>query len=174
MCIHRRSDVGLDEDEQDRNRREPDHLQHRPALPDPPRAVGEEPCQGQDEEQLPELGRLEAEEAEVEPALRMVRDAARHQHEQHHADRADVDRPLEAAVVVGVDQQDDEQAHGAGGGVDALAQDVVARVPRDVALRDPGDRPEPVAEQPGDRGQQHPVETAQERAELDRVAPDRA
>ena len=39
--------------------------------------------------------------------------------------------------------------------------------------RDPGDRPEPVAEQRPDRGEQHPVEPADERRNLDPFGPDR-
>src|SRR5205823_1633139 len=66
----RRPEVGLHEDEEDRDERETEREERRPRLADPPRALGEEAGQREDEEQLPELGGLEAEEAEVDPALR--------------------------------------------------------------------------------------------------------
>ena len=167
---HGRADVRLDEDEQDRPGGKADRLQHRPAVPQPPRAVGEEAGEEEHEQELPELGRLEAEEAEVEPTLRVARDGSGHQHEQHHAEGADVDHPLVAAVVLGIDEDDRDEGDRADRGVDALPHDVVAGVAGDVVLRDSADRPEPVADERGDRPEQDPVEPAQERGEIDGLA----
>ena len=70
----RRADVRLDEDEQRSARaRARSPASTRPQLADPPRAVGEEAGEGEHEQQLPELGRLELEEADVDPALRAAR-----------------------------------------------------------------------------------------------------
>ena len=102
---HRRANVWLQEHEQQRDAPEPDRLGNGSRLAQPLRPVGEEAGEEEDEEQLPELGRLEAEEADVEPALRSARDGADEQHEQHHAGGADVDRSPVAAVVIRVDEK---------------------------------------------------------------------
>ncbi len=167
---HRRPDVRLEEDEQHGTGREADRFQHGPALPDPPRAVGEEAGEEEDEQELPELRRLEAEEAQIEPALRVARDRAGHQHEQHHAEGSAVDHSLVAAVVLGVDEDQSDEPDRTDRGVDALPHDVVAGVAGDVVLRDPADRPEPVADERGDGGQQDPVEPGEERGDTDRLA----
>ena len=64
----RGAEVRLDEDERDRQRGERDGAEHRPGLVDPLPALGEEAREREDEQQLSELRRLEAERAEVEPA----------------------------------------------------------------------------------------------------------
>src|SRR5439155_26263158 len=69
--IHeRRPEVRLEEDQSDRHSGEADSREHRPQLAHAPSPVGEEGREEEDEEQLSELGRLEAEEREVDPALR--------------------------------------------------------------------------------------------------------
>ena len=45
--------------------------------------------------------------------------------------------------------------------------EVVALVACDVVVRDPGDRPEPVADERGDAADQDPVETPHEGGDLD-------
>ena len=169
---HRRADVGLDEHEEDRAGREADRLEHDAALAEALGPVGQEAGEKEDEQQLPELGRLEAEEAEIEPALRVARDRSRQEHEQHQTGRAAVDRALEAAVVIGVDQDGEHQADEPHGRVDALADDVVAGVCREVVARDPGDRPEPVADERSDRAQEDPVESPEESRDLETLGLD--
>ena len=56
-------------------------VEHRRALAHPPVPVGEEARERQDDQQLPELGRLEAEEADVDPAARAARDLAGEEHD---------------------------------------------------------------------------------------------
>ena len=51
--------------------------------------------------------------------------------------------------------------------VDGLPGEVVARVACDVVVRDPGDRPEPVADERRDAAEQEPVETPDEGRDLD-------
>jgi hypothetical protein len=60
---HRRPEVGLQEDEEDRTGGEADRGQDRAAVVHPLRAVGEQPRKEENEQQLPELRRLELEEA---------------------------------------------------------------------------------------------------------------
>ena len=77
----RRPEVRLHEHEEDGHEREPDRLQHDLRVVDRPRPVGEEAGQEEHEEQLAELGRLELEEAEVDPPLRAARVTAREDEE---------------------------------------------------------------------------------------------
>ena len=105
----RRAEVGLHEDEQDRHDREADGAEHDAQVAHAPAAVGEEAGEREDEEQLAELGRLELEEADVDPAPRAARLLREREHEQHQDDRRGVERPLQAAVAVGVDGERDER-----------------------------------------------------------------
>ena len=73
------------------------------------RALGEEAGDREHEQELPELGRLEREEADVDPARRAARGAADDEHDRDQADRPDEDRPPVAAVDVGVDEQRDDE-----------------------------------------------------------------
>ena len=164
---HRGADIRLDEHEQDRDGTESDRLDHSARLADAPRPVGEKAGEEEDEEQLPELRRLEAEEADVEPALRVARDGSRQEHEHHHPGGADEDRLPEAPVVVRVDEERHDQADAADHGVDHLSREEVVGVARDVVRGDPADRPEAEAEQPADRAEQEPVETADRGGEPD-------
>jgi hypothetical protein len=151
---------GLDEDEQDREACEPDRLDDRPALPQPPGAVGEEAGQEEDEQQLPELRGLEAERPDVEPALRMARDGAAEQHEQHQAGRAAVDPALVAPIDLRVDEEQRDEADAADRCVDPLADNVVVGVALHVVRGDPGDRPEPKGQHRDHGAEQPPVEPA--------------
>ena len=66
----RRAEVGLDEDEEGREADERDRLQDGPEPPDLAVVVCEEAAEAERDEDLAELGRLEAEEADLDPALR--------------------------------------------------------------------------------------------------------
>ena len=156
----RRPQVGLHEDEQHRPGGEHDRGDDGAQLVDSPAALGEEAGQGEHDEHLAELGRLEAERAEVEPAPRVPRHPAGQEHEQHHAAQRAVQHAPVPPVQIRVDEHEGDQTDAADRRVDALAEHVVVRVAGDVVPRDPGDRPEPVAERRGDRGEQHPVEPA--------------
>ena len=103
----RRAEVGLLEDERDRDRREPDRLQHHARLVHPADPVGEEARQREHEQQLPELGRLELERPDLDPALRAARGVGEREDEQHPDERQAVDPLLRTAVAVGVDRERD-------------------------------------------------------------------
>ena len=62
------AEVRLEEDEQHRRYRKRDREQRRPHVLDAPDPVGEEGGDEEDEQELPELRRLEAEERDVDPA----------------------------------------------------------------------------------------------------------
>ncbi len=97
---------------------------------DPPRAVSEEARDCEHEEQLAELGGLELETAQLDPALRAARRVAEWEDEQHQEQSHRVDGLLCAAVSVGVDREDDEESHEAESGGNRLAHDVVVLVAR--------------------------------------------
>jgi hypothetical protein len=160
-CSQRRADVRLQEDEQGRHHREPDRRRDRAHLADPLDAVREERGQEDDEQELGELGRLEAVEAEVEPALRAPDLGADGDHDQEQRDHQPEDDPLVAAVEVGVDQRGGDQAGRAEADRERLAHDEVALVAEDVVARDARHHPEPVPDQGGDGSEQQPVEAAQ-------------
>src|SRR2546421_10338305 len=154
------------EDEEDRHGREPDRLERRPRGGDPARPIGEEAREGENEEELAELGGLEAEEADVDPPLRPARERRGEEDEHHQRDRPGIDH----AVVAAVDGRGDEEraggAHDPDRGEDRLARHVVARAAGHVVPRDAGDRPEPVCDQAADRHDEYPVEAARERRRL--------
>ena len=158
----RRAEVGLGEHEHDRQQAEPDHAQRRPDLVQPPRPLGDEAGEREDEEQLPELRRLEGEEADVDPARRAAGGAAEDEHDRDQSDGADEDRAPVAPVEVGIDERRDDERDAADGRVDDLPVEVVARVAGDVEPRHAGDPPEPDGDEPGDAGEQHPVERAED------------
>src|SRR5205823_4773511 len=106
---HGGSQVGLDEDEKNRPRREADRGEHRLAVADSLRPVGEHAGEEEYEEQLPELRGLELEEAEIEPELRAARDRAGEQDDHHQPERPDVDLLAVATVVLGVDKNGDDE-----------------------------------------------------------------
>ncbi len=123
----------------------------------PLRAVGEEAGEEEREQHLPELGRLEGEEADVDPAPRPARRGARDEHERHHPERADVDHRLEPPVDGRVDQHHADHHDRADAGVQRLP---AAEAPARVVLGDPADRPDPEPDDRGDGREQHPVHAA--------------
>src|SRR5262249_57059650 len=108
-CVaHRRPDVRLHEYEEDRNAREPDRLHHRARVVELPRAFSEKAREGDDEEHLPELRRLEAEEAEVEPSLRPADRALREDDRDRKHGAAEDETPA-TRIPRGVDQECEEE-----------------------------------------------------------------
>ena len=164
---HRGAEVGLEEDEQDRPGREADRRKHRAAVADPLRPVGQQPCEEEDEQQLPELRGLELEETEVQPALRPAGDCTGEQHDHHQPERSAVDRLSMPPVVLRVDEDRCNEHQRAEPRVDALPEDVVVRVAGHVVSGDPGDRPEAEGDQRTGRRKQDPVEPADDRGDLD-------
>ena len=77
--------VGLHEDEHHRAGRKRDRPERNAQAVDLLRTVGQESGKRQREQHLPELGRLEGEEADVDPPLRPSGRRAEDQHEPHHA-----------------------------------------------------------------------------------------
>ena len=65
----RGSEIRLEEHEQDRGRPEADRVEDRAPARHPAGALDEEAGESEDEQHLPELRRLELDEAEVDPAL---------------------------------------------------------------------------------------------------------
>ena len=167
---HRRSEVRLHEDEEDRGRRQADCGEHRPAIADPLRTVSQQTGEEEDEEHLAELGGLELEETEVEPALRAARDGSGEQNERHQSEHHGVDLLSITAVVLGVDEDGHDEHEHPERGIDALPDDVVVRVSCHVVPRDAGDRPEPVGNEPARCGEQDPVEAPNEGGGLDGLA----
>ncbi len=162
-CVdERRPEVGLDEDEHDRHGGETERRKRRPNLAESAPVLREETRQREDEQELPELRGLEAEEAKVDPAPRPACERSGEEDEEHQARRPDVDRPVVAAVEVGIDKRRPREPDRADGGEDALAHDEQAAVARHVVLRDAGDRPEPVDDERADCSEQHEVEPADE------------
>ena len=130
-------------------------------LADALRAVGEERGQEEDEQELRELRRLEAVEAEVEPALRAADLGADRHHDQQQRDHQAEDDALVAAVQVRIDQRGGDEAGGAEADRERLPHDEVALVAEDVVARDARDHPEPVPDERGRGAEQQPVEPAQ-------------
>src|SRR5205807_6453313 len=63
----RGAEIRLDEDEEGRDSAERQNPERRPPLADRRLALGEQPGERENDEELPELRRLELEEAEVDP-----------------------------------------------------------------------------------------------------------
>ena len=72
----------------------------------------------------------------------------------------------------GIDRERDEESHEAEAGGDRLAHDVVVLVADDVVARDPRDGPEAVGDDRADGEKQQPVQPAQEADEVDPLAGD--
>ena len=94
-------------------------------------------------------------------------DRAEREHEQHHAERPAVDRPLQPPVAVGIDEQRDAEEQRPGARVERLP---VQRRAARVVPRDRGDRDEPVGDRRGEPGEQDPVEAAQQGADRHRLS----
>jgi hypothetical protein len=133
-----------------------------PPLADSPTSLREQAGEEQGQEQLPELGRLEAEEAKVDPASGAADVGAEHHHDQQHRDHQGVDHLSVTAVVVGIDQQRSHKPHQSDKGEDRLAEDVILGVAGDVQTGNPADRPEAEGDEPGHRGEHHPVDAPDE------------
>ena len=90
---HRRAEVRLQEDEPHRDRAQPDGGQRRCAS-EPIRRdrSARKPATASTKSDLPELGRLELERADHEPALRAADRRPRDEDEDHQPDRPGVDR----------------------------------------------------------------------------------
>ena len=136
--------------------------------------IGEEAGQREHEEQLPELGGLELERADLDPPFRAASRIGEREDQQHPDERDAEDRLLRAAVPVGVDQEHDEEAGEAEPGCDRLPDDVVVLVALDVEAGDARHRPEPVRHYGADGEEQDPVEPAEEADDVDVVASHRA
>ena len=142
----RGADVRLHEHEQDGTGGEQDRPQRHREAPDLLRTVGEVAREEERDQHLAELGRLEAEEAEIDPAPRAARHRAGGEDEGHHGKQADIDDAREAPVDLRVDEDRNCHQDEADPGVQPLTRGGAAAR---VELRDPVDRPEPV----GDRGE---------------------
>ena len=153
----RRPDVRLHEDEEHRPGREQDRAERDREPADLLRAVGEVPGEEERDQHLAELGRLEAEEAEIDPAPRAARHRARGEDEGHHREQGDIDDARETPVDLGVDEDRNCHQDEPDPGVDALARGGAAAR---VELRDPVDRPEPVGDRREHGRQQQQVEAA--------------
>ena len=79
------------------------------------------------------------------------------------ADGADVDRAPEPLEVRGLRRARRRSRPAPAADEGRLADEEVVRAAVDVVVRDPVDRPEPVADERGDGAREHPVEAAQER-----------
>ena len=145
-------------------------LEHRPEEPELPMALGEEAGDREDEQELPELGRLELERADVDPALRAAHRLRERVDDHHQRERGSVDDAPVTPVQRRRDRDRDDEPDRAERGRDRLPHDEVVRVARDVEARDPCDRPEPVADEGAGREQEDEIEPADERAEVDGVA----
>ena len=158
------------EDEHDRDGAESERSQGRTRVGRSTRALGDEAGDRKNKEELSELGRLEREEADVDPPRRATRGSADDEHNRDQSHRADEDRPPVAPVHVGIDEHADEQGERTNDGIDDLPLEVVMWIARDVVLRDAGDRPETDGDESGDAGHEQPVERTQQVAERQAVA----
>ncbi len=158
-----RAEVGLHEDQEDRAGAEPDDAQDRPPAHRRAGAVDDEARDREHEEHLAELGRLELDDAQVEPALRAADRLGSHEHDDHEHEGRAVDELPGPAPDVDRDQRHRDEADGADSDGETLPDDLVARVPRDVEARDPGDNPEAVADERSGSSHEDPVQAAQER-----------
>ncbi len=166
----RRPEVGLQEHEHHRRGREPDRCRDRAQPADPVLLLDEVAGDRNDEERLAELGRLELERPELDPALRPADGLREDEDEDHQRDRAAVDDAPVAPVERWRGEDRDHEPGSADRGRDRLSRDEVARVAWNVESGDAGDRPQAVADERGDREQQHEVEPSDEGRDIDRVA----
>ena len=113
---------------------------YRPRFADPLVPVGEKAGEREDDQQLPELGRLEAEERRRRSTGASRARPSPSRKTMHEDDeRADVDVLLVAAVDVRVDADRDDEPDEADRHEDELAVDEVVGVAGDVVVGDPGD-----------------------------------
>ena len=164
------AEVGLGEDEQHRDQAEPDDLQGRPPRIEAALPLDEHPRDREHEQQLPELRRLEREEAEADPASRPARRMTDQEDTGDHCGGADEDPAPVAAVEIRIDERRSDHDDRADARVEDLAVEVVARIVRECELRDAGDAPEPDDDEGRDAEQQDPVEGTDERERMWRLA----
>ncbi len=128
------AEVGLRDDDHRRDQREQHDPHRRAPLVQPPGAVDGERPERHDQQDLPELGGLDLEERERDPA---ARPADRRHGVDDHVERDD--QPVQAVLVLAqpgvVDAREHERDDQADRGVDALPLDVVQRVARVGRLR---------------------------------------
>ena len=161
----RRAEIGLHEHEEDRSRTEPDDREDRLPAGGRPDAVDGEAGESEHEEDLPELRRLELDDAEVEPALRASDGLRRDEDDDHQSECRAVHELPVAAPEVDRDHGGDEKPDHADRGRESLTNHEVLLVTRDVEARDAPDDPQAVADEPRCRGEQDPVEAPEERDE---------
>ena len=166
----RRAEVGLGEDEHDRHEPEPDDPESRP-----PRAVGalpldQHPREGEDEQELSELRRLEGEEPKADPARRPVGRVPDEQDERDDDGGADEDPAPVATVEIRIDEGRGDEHDASHARVEDLAVEVVARIVRQRELRYARDSPEPDDDERRHTDQQEPVEGADDGEQARRVA----
>ena len=136
-------------------------------LADAASALDQEARDREHEEQLSELGRLELERAEVDPALRAAHRLGEHEDEEHDPDRAAVEEAPVTLIDRGRDQDRHDHRDAAERDRDRLARDEVVGVPGHVEPGDAADRPEPVADERHDGEQEQLVEPADDQADVE-------
>ena len=77
--------------------------------PDAARVAGDEGGQREQQRELADLGRLELEERQLDPAARPARGEAEREDGGDERDRAEVERPLEAPEALDVDEREHAQ-----------------------------------------------------------------
>ena len=162
-----RAEVGLQEHEPHRDEAEPDGRQDGAELADAASALDQETGDREHEEQLSELGRLQLERAEIDPALRAAHRFGEDEDEEHDPDRGAVEEAPVALVDRGRDQDRHHHRDSAERDGDRLAGDEVVGIPRHVEPGDAADRPEPVPDERHDGEQEQVVEPADDQAEIE-------
>ena len=120
---------GCDEDEHDRHAPSPSVRSVVLTSAGAARALGDEAGDREDAEELAELGGLEREEADVDPAGRAACRAAEDEDDGDQADGRREDRAPVAAVDVRVDDHRDDQREAADGHIEDLPVEVVVGCP---------------------------------------------
>ena len=100
MMAERGAEIGLDEHEPGGQPGVGDAHEHEAQRADAARVARDQRRQREQERELAELGRLELEERELDPAPRPARREAQQEDHGDEPDRADVERPLEAAEAL--------------------------------------------------------------------------
>ena len=159
------AEVGLHEHEQDRRRAEAEDREDRPPTCRRADTPDDEPGERKHEEDLPELGRLELDDAEVDRPLRAADRLGAHEDDDHEPERHSVDELPVPAPQLDRHEGDHDEPDRPHGSRRRLADDVVVLGAGHVEARDAGDHPEAVADEAGGGCEQDPVEARQERDE---------
>ena len=168
-----RPEVGLQEDERHGHDGQGDRSQHGSQLPERRAALDEEPREREHEERLAELRGLELDRPDVDPAPRAADRLGEDVDEDHQRDHAPVDDAPVAAVHVGWDQDREHEPDRADARRDPLPDDVVVGIAGHVEARDPGYRPEAVADEGRRCEQEHEIEPPHHGHETGGVPPRR-